>query len=120
MRLFALHSTTISILDISASSAQKVLTSLTSEFPNTKFIFKKCDISDWEEQKHVFEEIYEETGSVDIVIANAGIVEKGVFLEVEHAEPQKPDLRTLDVNLTGTLYSEFFARVQRRGRMLMK
>ena len=105
---------------MSESSAQKVLTSLTSEFPNTKFIFKKCDISNWDEQKQVFKEIYEESGSVDIVLANAGVVEKGDFLEVEQAEPQKPELRTLDVNVTGTLYSEFFASFYRRGAGLMR
>lgn len=69
-------------------------------------MFKKCDISDWEEQKAVFEQIYKDFGSIDIVFANAGISEKGSFLSRDDGEPKKPNLTTLDVNLSGTLYSE--------------
>lgn len=88
-----------------------MLSSLRTEFPITTFTFKQCDISDWDAQKKVFEEIYQETGSIDIVIANAGIPEKGKFLSKDEEEPQKPNLTTLDVNLAGTLYSELFAKL---------
>ena len=107
VRFFATHNNTISILDISASSAESVLSSLKTEFPHSKFLFKKCDISNWEEQAAVFKQIYEEVGSVDVVFANAGVSEKGPFLVKEEGEPKKPDLRTLDINLTGTLFCEF-------------
>jgi len=54
----------------------------------------------------VFKEIYEESGRVDLVFANAGVSEVGKFLENDgEGEPKKPGLKTLDVNLTGTLYS---------------
>lgn len=53
-----------------------------------------------------FEQIYQDVGSIDIVIANAGISEKGNFLSKEEGEPTKPNLTTLDVNLSGTLYSK--------------
>jgi hypothetical protein len=47
---------------------------------------------------------------VDIVFANAGVTEVGKFLEEDgDGEPKKPQLKTLDVNLTGTLYCEFIA-----------
>lgn len=42
-----------------------------------------------------------------MVFANAGVSEKGRFLEKEDGEPKKPELRTLDVNLSGTLFCEF-------------
>jgi NAD(P)-dependent dehydrogenase (short-subunit alcohol dehydrogenase family) len=107
VRYFASQNATISILDISANAAESVLSSLKTEFPNSKFLFKKCDISNWDEQAAVFKEVYEEVGSVDVVFANAGVSEKGRFLEKEDGEPKKPELRTLDVNLSGTLFCEF-------------
>lgn len=55
----------------------------------------------------MFAEVYRETGSVDVVFANAGVSEVGTFLEKCEGEPTKPNLKTLDVNITGTLYCEF-------------
>lgn len=107
VRFFAAQSTKISILDISASSAQAVVSSLQTEFPSTTFIFKKCDISSWDEQRAVFADVYKETGSIDYVFANAGVSEVGNFLEKDTGEPVKPTLKTIDINLVGTLYSEF-------------
>ncbi|KAH7134461.1 15-hydroxyprostaglandin dehydrogenase [Dactylonectria estremocensis] len=101
----AAHGTQIGILDISPASAETLLPSLQAEFPNSKFSFKKCDISSWDEQAAVFKEIYSEFGSVDVVCANAGVSEIGKFLEVENGEPRRPGLKTLDINLIGTLYS---------------
>lgn len=107
VRFFAAQSNKISILDISAASAQSVVTSLQAEFPTSVFLFKKCDISSWDEQKAVFEEVYKENGSIDYVFANAGVSEIGNFLEKDTGEPTKPSLKTIDINLMGTLYSEF-------------
>jgi NADP-dependent 3-hydroxy acid dehydrogenase YdfG len=104
-RLLASYSTNIAILDVSAGRAERVLSSLKTEFPSTRFLFKKCDISIWEEQKLVFEQIYDEVGSIDIVFANAGVSEFGKFLDIE-TEPTKPNLKTVDINLLGTLFSE--------------
>lgn len=104
-RLLASYSTKVAILDVSTERAESVLSSLKAEFPSTKLLFKKCDISIWEEQKLVFEQIYNELGSIDIVFANAGVSEFGKFLEIE-AEPTKPNLKTMDINLLGTLFSE--------------
>lgn len=110
MRFFASKACKISILDISAASAEAVISSLRIEFPSSSFLFKKCDISSWDEQKAVFEEIYKEVGSIDIVFANAGVSEIGKFLETNEGEPTKPNLRTLEINLMGTLYCKFIAR----------
>lgn len=50
--------------------------------------------------------MYKTFGSVDVVCANAGVSEIGHFLEKEEEgeEPRKPGLKTLDINLTGTLF----------------
>ncbi|UDD62199.1 hypothetical protein AFCA_009527 [Aspergillus flavus] len=82
--------------------------------------FVKCNITSWEEQVSVFEAAIANSPSksCDIVIANAGISRasgdslwpldgKGIILtEVDiNAAPVKPDLKIVDVNLTGTLYT---------------
>lgn len=82
----------------------KVLADLRSQYPGVTFTFKKCDIGDWDNQKQVFEEVHKEFGSIDIVFANAGITERGKFVQEQSDEPTKPVLTTLDVNLSGTLY----------------
>lgn len=94
----------IAILDISTGSASSLLPLLQSEFPASTFTFKKCDISNWDEQAAVFKEIYAEFGSVNVVCANAGVSEIGNFLDADDGEPKRPILKTLDINLTGTLY----------------
>jgi len=95
----------ITILDISAAAAETVLLSLRSEFPKSNFLFKKCDISNWDEQAAVFKEVYKEVGHIDIVFANAGVSEIGTFLGKEDGEPEKPNLKTLEIDVIGTLYS---------------
>lgn len=108
VRLLASHSTNVALLDVSADKAEPVVTSLETDFPKTKFLFKKCDISNWDEQKSVFEQIHEQFGSIDIVFANAGVSEVGNFF-VNEEEPTKPNLKTLDIDLLGTLYSKMIA-----------
>ncbi len=55
----------------------------------------------------MFKEVYGEFGSVDVVCANAGVSEIGKLLELEtqeDGEPKRPGLKTLEINLVGTLY----------------
>jgi len=103
----SLQASKIYILDISTASSVSLLPSLQKSHSSSTFGFKQCDISSWEIQARVFKEIYEESGSIDLVFANAGVSEIGKFLEEEKddEEPRKPGLKTLDINLTGTLYS---------------
>ncbi|KAK0111608.1 hypothetical protein ONS95_001954 [Cadophora gregata] len=106
VKYFASQNYQIAILDISVP-LPNLLPSLQTEFPKTAFKFHRCDISNWNEQKSVFEEVYKDFGSVDVVCANAGVSEIGKFLEMEEEGegPRKPVLKTLDINLVGTLYS---------------
>lgn len=73
-------------------------------------MFKKADVSSWDEQAAAFEEVYKEFGSIDVVFANAGVSEIGEFLERSQdasAAPTKPNLKTIDIDLYGLLYSEY-------------
>ncbi|KAE9370738.1 putative short chain dehydrogenase/reductase [Stipitochalara longipes BDJ] len=108
VQFFASYGCNVALLDISLESAahvQSVLSSLRQQYPSVTFIFQKCDVSSWEEQAAAFEKVYKEIGSIDIVCANAGIVEAGRFLAVDEEEPKKPNMKTLDIDLNGTLYS---------------
>jgi hypothetical protein len=107
VQFFASHGCNVALLDISlepATHVQSLLSSLRQQFPSVKFIFQKCDVSSWDEQAEAFGKVYKEVGSIDVVCANAGIVEAGKFLGVEEGEPKRPNLKTLDIDLNGTLY----------------
>ena len=102
----------MSILDINTETGLSVVKSLAAEFPLASPIFNQCDISDWDSHAAAFKRIYQERGSIDIVVANAGITEQGRLVVTHEEEPQKPNLRTVDVNLKGTIYSKRFETMQ--------
>ncbi|RDL36183.1 uncharacterized protein BP5553_06795 [Venustampulla echinocandica] len=106
--LMSSASNKIAVLDISPTLASSVLIDLRSKFPQTTFLFKKADVSSWDEQAAAFEEVHKEFGSIDVVFANAGVSEIGEFLERSEdasAGPTKPNLKTLDIDLSGLLYT---------------
>lgn len=74
--------------------------------------FVQCDVSSWESQADAFEKVYVDQGRIDIVFANAGISKEGKLIETDRAQrgekPMKPDLGTLNVNLVGVIYCQYF------------
>ncbi|CAG8958597.1 hypothetical protein HYFRA_00009914, partial [Hymenoscyphus fraxineus] len=105
VELLAQSSNKFAILDISLAAAETQIKSLRLKYPASTFSFYACDISNWEEQASAFKKAYQDMGSIDIVFANAGVVEIGQFLQTNNDEPAKPNLKTLEVNLVGTLYT---------------
>ncbi|RHZ44197.1 putative short chain dehydrogenase/reductase [Aspergillus thermomutatus] len=96
--------THITILDINNGTA--ILEQLRTEYPSASLTFEQCDVSAWESQAAAFDKAYAEQGHIDIVFANAGITQKGDLLaNIHDAKPSKPELRTLDVNLIGVIYT---------------
>lgn len=85
----------------------------------------QCDVTSWEDQASLFEEAikFSPSGTIDIVIANAGLgalcdplVQPGDL----SGPATKPDLRILEVNLRGILYTtrlalHYLARFQTQG-----
>lgn len=95
---------------------------------NSKTQFVECDVTIWEDQVNVFELAMANSPhkSCDIVIANAGIsgpdplfVLDGENLPLLHLQrlmkldiskpPVKPDLRIIDIDLIGVLYTSKLA-----------
>lgn len=103
-RHFASEGNQVAILDLDVDAAAKVLASLKSDFPAARITFKQCDVSSWESQYAAFEEVYNQYGNIDIVIANAGITENGKLIDFEEETPSAPNLITLNVNLIGVLF----------------
>ena len=94
-------------------------------FISSKFVH--CDTTSWDDQVRLFQEAasFSPTGKVSYVVANAGIAARDNIFEFsgnlppiivqdpllttsiirEEKEPSKPDLRVIDVNISGTLYT---------------
>jgi NAD(P)-dependent dehydrogenase (short-subunit alcohol dehydrogenase family) len=79
---------------------------LRQEFPTTSFSFHHGNVTSWESQEAVFAKVVSEQGKLDIVFANAGIAEKGAFMEYSE-KPTKPNMLCCDVNFYGVLYSKY-------------
>jgi NAD(P)-dependent dehydrogenase (short-subunit alcohol dehydrogenase family) len=95
----------IAILDINPVIGNQAVKLLEHEFPNVTFSFHLCDVTSWENQAQTLEAIHGRQGRIDIVCANAGISETGSLFTTTGDKPVKPDLKTYDVDLTGTMYS---------------
>lgn len=83
-----------------------VVKSLIKDYPSAGISFRQADISNWDELAAAFEAVYAEQGRIDVVMANAGISKEGPLI-VDEEKPTKPSFKTVDVNLTGTLYSRY-------------
>ncbi|OCT52594.1 5'-hydroxyaverantin dehydrogenase [Cladophialophora carrionii] len=89
--------------DLDSANGQK----LESELPGLKFM--TCDTTNWDDQARLFKAaaMFSPTGKISYVVANAGIIRLDeVFTQdVASDEPKEPDLKTIDVNIKGTLFT---------------
>ena len=78
---------------------------LEADISNTKFV--RCDVCSWDEQLAMFKAAIEFSpqNRIDIVIANAGISAADEVFLTDSEEPQKPNLKVLDINGVGALYT---------------
>jgi NAD(P)-dependent dehydrogenase (short-subunit alcohol dehydrogenase family) len=84
-----------------------------------RVIFRKCDMSSWDDVLDLFAATWEAFGKIDVVIANAGIHSEGSWLADAVKSPTDklvaPDMNTIRVNLDGTIFvtkcaMHYFAR----------
>lgn len=93
------------------ASAEKAARALMTEFPDMeRSLFVPVNITAWEQIKDLFRTAKSHFGRVDIVVANAGIMETRPFFDfsvdeggdlIEDSGPS----RVIDVNLKGTINS---------------
>lgn len=79
-------------------------------------------MTSWADQVSLFALAISTFGVIDVVVANAGVAEVGQFDVVGdawNAEPRKPTLKTVDINMKGLLYSKWWIFVLERKVRLM-
>lgn len=71
--------------------------------------FVECDVTQWASLVSAFKIANSTFGGVDIVCVNAGVSEIGnafFSLTVDDAgDPEQPNMKTLDIDLTGAIYT---------------
>ena len=74
--------------------------------------FVRCDVSKHDDIYNLFKTAFDQHGRIDHAVSCAGIFETGNWfdpeLTVDTVKDNKGDLKTLDVNVIGTLY---FSRI---------
>ncbi|KAL5531290.1 hypothetical protein ACEPAG_4167 [Sanghuangporus baumii] len=73
-------------------------------------VWRTCNVLDYEDQRSLFEFALEEFGSIDVVIANAGVREIGKLVgsEIkldERGLPVEPKLMTVQMNFISVIYT---------------
>lgn len=106
---FASQGHNIAVFDVNLEVGKQVVSSVAEKNPKAKVQFKKCDVSSWKNQAEAFKDVFNEFGRIDIVMANAGISEQGgsALASIEKDEPKEPNLKIMDVDLSGVIYSEY-------------
>lgn len=79
---------------------------------SSRAAFVPANVTSWDSMNQLFRSTIEKFGKVDIVVANAGIMESRRFFdfEVDDQNMLKEDTgfgRVIDVNLKGTMNSKF-------------
>ncbi|KAK3901505.1 hypothetical protein C8A05DRAFT_44854 [Staphylotrichum tortipilum] len=124
-RHWASHGAHLIIGDVNDAAGESLVAELrASAKPDQVLIYQHCDVTSWPDQLALFKSARRAspTGSIDGVVAGAGIVERGdplnasatnaVFdlphnLDSDSAPP--PPLGVLAVNLTGVMYTAHLA-----------
>jgi NAD(P)-dependent dehydrogenase (short-subunit alcohol dehydrogenase family) len=98
----------IADLPFAKDAAETLISSLSD---SERTMYHATDITNWEIMRTLFRETKKRFGQVDIVIANAGLMESKQFFDFEEDESgelKEPTeaYKVVDVNLKGTMNSE--------------
>ncbi|KAK0110974.1 hypothetical protein ONS95_001355 [Cadophora gregata] len=110
-RHWAAHGAMVIIADI--SNGQPLAEEIRKAGGTAHYV--RCDVTNWQSQVDMFREAVKLSprGTIDAVVCNAGITDVGnSFMEpvgMDKEEPPKPVFKTVDVNLTGVMYSAHLA-----------
>lgn len=108
--LFNHHGANVILSDLASLEGTAAALIQTFSWPE-KAAFVAADVLDWEQMKTLFHETVRIFGEVNIVIANAGVMESHPVLDLDNVD-ENGDLiestegfRVIDINLKGTLNS---------------
>lgn len=115
VKFFHSHGATVEFADLNDTNGHNLQTQLKEylsqkswRFNGRRARYTHCDVTSWESQPALFKDVHERNGRIDIVIANAGIVERKEFLDdelTENGELKQPDISVINVNLVGCMYT---------------
>lgn len=112
VRLFASHGANVVMADL--EQGRPTAEALIATLPDpSRAIFASANTTVWSEMKDLFKTAIKTFGSVDVVIANAGVMESHAVLDVETVDDHGDLLeateasKVIDINLKGTLNSKF-------------
>ncbi|KAF1925570.1 3-hydroxyacyl-CoA dehydrogenase type-2 [Didymella exigua CBS 183.55] len=107
IRTFHAHGCNVVIADLSFAkgAAESLIASLSEP---SRALFHETDITDWQAMRNLFRSTKEKFGQVDIVIANAGLMESIGFFDFDEDETgelkePKEAYKIIDVNLKGSM-----------------
>lgn len=111
-REFNNYGSNVVLADIPAleSNAKELIVSFA--YPDNA-VFIAVDIRDWQQMQSLFKKTMETFGSVDTVVANAGVMESEHVLDMENVDGEgnlresEEASRVIDINLKGTLNSTY-------------
>jgi len=105
-----LHKGGASVVLADLNTDETLLTQLNELKPDSAFHFK-VDVTDWDQQVGLFKFAIDKLKRIDYVFANAGILETTFlgYTSPRQVEFVKPDLKTIEVNLVGALYTSNLA-----------
>jgi NAD(P)-dependent dehydrogenase (short-subunit alcohol dehydrogenase family) len=92
---------------------QEVVYSLDPSGKTATFI--QCDVSSYSSQASLFQSVWKKWGRLDVLIANAGCVDRGSFYNFTRRNvavddlPSQPDTTCIDVDLKGVIYGTMLA-----------
>ena len=97
----------IADLPLAQTTANDLISSLSDP---SRALYHATDITNWESMRSLFKTTKEKFGQIDIVIANAGMMESQDFFDFEEDEGGELKesayaSRVIDVNLKGTMNS---------------
>lgn len=115
---FADEGYNVAIFDLNDEWGESMAASITPHDGGplkNRAIFRKCDVSAWQDQANNFKDVYREFGRIDVVCANAGISESGAsaLAKIEEDEPTEPNLKVLGVNLSGVIFCKSSTQLKR-------
>ncbi|KAH8803072.1 short chain dehydrogenase/reductase-like protein [Xylogone sp. PMI_703] len=114
-RRWADNGANVIIGDVNRGGGKALVDEVREKTGNSNHHFIYCDVTNWQSQVDFFHEAIKLSphGGIDAVVANAGIVETPSTFEkprdLDADEPRPPNLKCLDVNLIGVLYTTHLA-----------
>ncbi|KAF9067718.1 hypothetical protein BDP27DRAFT_1328291 [Rhodocollybia butyracea] len=103
---FASAGAKIVIGDVDVPGAERAVTEIRASGGEAACI--RCDVTIWEDQLGLFDLAIRTFGSVDIVVANAGVGELYNFTEVKfnpNGKPKRPSMLPIEINFVGVIYT---------------